>query len=194
MKKTIVLLLLLLPFATLSQHRIITGTVKDAADGSTLPGVTILEKGTANGTTTDSKGNFSLKINESSKLLIFSFIGMRTIEVPVKESNVMHVSMEAVNTTLDEVVVIGYGAVKKSDLTGSVASVKADELKMIPVNSLDQGIQGKVTGVQVTQLSSQPGGATMVRIRGGNSIMAGNEPLYVIDGVLVESQIDLTRQ
>ncbi len=192
MKKTIVLLLLLLPFAALSQHRIITGTVKDAADGSTLPGVTILEKGTANGTTTDSKGNFSLKINESSKLLIFSFIGMRTIEVPVKESNVMHVSMEAVNTTLDEVVVIGYGAVKKSDLTGSVASVKADELKMIPVNSLDQGIQGKVTGVQVTQLSSQPGGATMVRIRGGNSIMAGNEPLYVIDGVLVESQIDLS--
>lgn len=192
MYRTIFLLLLLLPFAALSQQRIITGTVKDAADGSTLPGVTILEKGTTNGTTTDSKGNFSLKINETSKFLIFSFIGMRTIEMPVKESNVMHVSMEAVNTTLDEVVVIGYGAVKKSDLTGSVASVKAEELKMIPVNSLDQGIQGKVTGVQVTQLSSQPGGATMVRIRGGNSIMAGNEPLYVIDGVLVESQIDLS--
>lgn len=192
MKNLLLLLLLFAATAGFGQHRLITGTVTDAADGSTLPGVTILEKGTANGTTTDAKGNFSLKISTNSKTLIFSFIGMRTIEMPVRESNVMQVKMEATNTTLDEVVVVGYGAVKKSDLTGSVASIKAEELKQIPVNSLDQGMQGKVTGVQVTQLSSQPGGAAMVRIRGGNSIMAGNEPLYVIDGVLVESQIDLS--
>jgi TonB-linked SusC/RagA family outer membrane protein len=192
MKKLILFALLLLSAASYGQQRVVTGTVTDAADGSTLPGVTILEKGTANGTTTDSKGNFTLKISAGTKFLIFSFIGMRTIEVQVKEGGPMEVRMEATNTTLDEVVVIGYGAVKKSDLTGSVASIKADDLKQIPVNSLDQGMQGKVTGVQVTQLSSQPGGATMVRIRGGNSIMAGNEPLYVIDGVLVESQVDLS--
>ncbi|MEI7500522.1 MAG: TonB-dependent receptor [Bacteroidota bacterium] len=192
MKKIILISFLFISVAVIGQQRIITGTVTDAAEDITLPGVTILEKGTANGTTTDAKGNFTLKINENTKFLIFSFIGMRTIEMSVKESNVMHVRMEAVNTTLDEIVVIGYGAVKKSDLTGSVASINAEELKKIPVNSLDQGLQGKVTGVQVTQLSSQPGGATMVRIRGGNSIMAGNEPLYVIDGVLVESQIDMS--
>lgn len=192
MKKITLLFLLLISVTAMGQQRVITGTVTDAADGSTLPGVTIVEKGTNNGTTTDHQGNFSLKINASSKILIFSYIGMQTIEMPVKESAVINVKMEATNTLLDEVVVIGYGAVKKSDLTGSVSSIKAEELKKIPVNSLDQGLQGKVTGVQVTQLSSQPGGATMVRIRGGNSIMAGNEPLYVIDGVLVESQIDLS--
>jgi TonB-dependent SusC/RagA subfamily outer membrane receptor len=82
--------------------------------------------------------------------------------------------------------------VKKSDLTGSVASIKTDDLRKIPVNSFDQGIQGKVSGVQVTQLSAQPGGALSLRIRGGNSIMAGNEPLYVIDGVLIESQVDIS--
>jgi TonB-linked SusC/RagA family outer membrane protein len=137
-------------------------------------------------------GNYKLKINENAKVLVFSFIGMKTLELPIKESNVINVQMEVENITLDEFVVIGYGAVKKSDLTGSVATIKSDDLKKIPVNSFDQGITGKVTGVQVTQLSSQPGGATSLRIRGGNSIMAGNEPLYVIDGVLVESQVDLS--
>jgi TonB-dependent starch-binding outer membrane protein SusC len=192
MKNILLLVLLLVSAVAVGQQRVITGTVTDAADGSSLPGVTIVEKGTSNGTTTDPKGNFSLKINADSKFLVFSFIGMKTVEMPVKESNVMTVAMEAENKTLDEVVVIGYGAVKKSDLTGSVASIKADDLKEIPVNSLDQGLQGKATGVQVTQLSSQPGGAVSVRIRGGNSILAGNEPLYVIDGVLMESQVDLS--
>ena len=189
--KILFTLLLAAASLALSAQRVVTGTVTDAADGSSLPGVTILEKGTANGTTTDAQGKFSIKTGDQAKFLVFSFIGMKTVEMPVK-GNVVNVAMEAATSTLDEVVVIGYGAVKKSDLTGSVATIKADEISQIPVNSLDQGMQGKVTGVQVTQLSSQPGGAVSVRIRGGNSIMAGNEPLYVIDGVLMESQVDLS--
>lgn len=192
MKLPLLFSLLLMSAAVFGQQRTITGTVTEASDGTTLPGVTILVKGTTNGTTTDLNGNYTLRVNENAKALVFSFIGMKTTEVPLKDQNVINVKMEIANTTLDELVVIGYGAVKKSDLTGSVASIGNEELKKIPVNSLDQGIQGKVTGVQVTQMSSQPGGATSVRIRGGNSILAGNEPLYVIDGVLTESQIDLS--
>ncbi len=178
--------------AVYGQQRTISGTVTDASDGKSIPGVTILVKGTSIGTTTDMNGTYSLKINESAKLLGFTFIGMKAIELPVTASNVINVSMESEAVNLDEVVVIGYGSVKKSDLTGSVASIRTDDLKKIPVNSFDQGIQGKVSGVQVTQLSSQPGGAMSLRIRGGNSIMAGNEPLYVIDGVLIESQVDMS--
>ena len=192
MKINFLYLILFLSSAAFGQTRNISGTVTDAADGKTIPGATILVKGTTSGTTTDVNGKFSLKVNENAKILVFSFIGMKTIELPIKESNVINVQMEVENVTLDEFVVIGYGAVKKSDLTGSVASIRSDDLKKIPVNSFDQGIQGKVTGVQVTQLSSQPGGAISLRIRGGNSIMAGNEPLYVIDGVLIESAMDFS--
>lgn len=192
MKINLLYLLLFLSAAAFGQTRNISGTVTDAADGKTIPGATILVKGTTTGTTTDVNGKFSLKVNENAKILVFSFIGMKTIELPIKESNVINIQMEVENVTLDEFVVIGYGAVKKSDLTGSVASIRSDDLKKIPVNSFDQGIQGKVTGVQVTQLSSQPGGAISLRIRGGNSIMAGNEPLYVIDGVLIESAMDFS--
>jgi TonB-dependent starch-binding outer membrane protein SusC len=193
MKVTLIYFFLFLSsLAVFGQQRTITGTITEIPDGKTVPGVTIIVKGTTNGTTSDIKGNFSLKINESSKVLVFTYIGMKTVEIPITASTVFNVQMEAEAVNLDETVVIGYGAVKKSDLTGSVASIRTDDLRKIPVNSLDQGIQGKVSGVQVTQLSSQPGGAMSLRIRGGNSIMAGNEPLYVIDGVLIESQVDMS--
>lgn len=193
MKITLIYLFLFLStLAVFGQQRTITGTVTDAADGKTIPGVTVLVKGTSNGTTTDINGKYTLKINEAAKVLLFSFIGMRSMEIPITASNVIDANMISEAVNLDEVVVIGYGSVKKSDLTGSVASIRTDDLRKIPVNSLDQGIQGKVSGVQVTQLSSQPGGAMSLRIRGGNSIMAGNEPLYVIDGVLIESQVDMS--
>jgi TonB-dependent starch-binding outer membrane protein SusC len=175
-----------------SQQRIISGTVTDASDGSTLPGVSVLVKGTTRGTTTDINGLYSLPVIETDKILVFSFIGKIAQEFPIGKSVVMNVSLESANVSLDEVVVVGYGSVKKSDLTGSVSSIKTEDLRKIPINSFDQGIQGKSSGVQVTQLSAQPGGALSLRIRGGNSIMAGNEPLYVIDGVLIESQVDLS--
>lgn len=193
MKTTIIFFCLLLTASlAIAQNRMVSGTVKGSTDTRTIPGVTVMEKGTVNGTTTDSKGYYSLKINNNTKALVFSFMGMKTLELAVKDSDVINAVLEDEKIDLEEVVVIGYGAVKKSDLTGSVASIRAEDLKRIPVNSFDQGIQGKVSGVQVTQLSSQPGGAMSVRIRGGNSIMAGNEPLYVIDGVLIESQVDMS--
>jgi TonB-linked SusC/RagA family outer membrane protein len=191
-KAAVIGLLFLAAMAVYGQQRTITGTVTQASDGRPIPGVTVLEKNTVNGTTTDLNGSYSLKINSNTKALLFSYVGMRTVEAPVTVSNRIDVQMEPRQVDLDEVVVVGYGTVKKSDLTGSVASIKTDELKKIPLNSFDQGIQGKASGVQVTQLSAQPGGALSVRIRGGNSIMAGNEPLYVVDGVLLESQIDLS--
>lgn len=183
---------LLTVFSAYSQQKTITGTVTDVADGKTIPAVTVMVKGTTHGTTTDLDGKYSLKIGEADKILVFSFMGMRTQEIPIRSSLVINVQMESANVDLDEVVVVGYGSVKKSDLTGSVASIKTEDLRKIPVNSFDQGIQGKVAGVQVTQLSAQPGGALSLRIRGGNSIMAGNEPLYVIDGVMIESQVDFS--
>jgi len=189
---TIQLLLLFLSSLAYGQQRTISGTITDAADGKTIPSVSILVKGTTQGTTSDINGYYTLKVNEKDKILVFSYMGMKTIEMPIGTSSVINVTMESSDVSLNEFVVVGYGAVKKSDLTGSVASIKTDDLKRIPVNSFDQGIQGKVSGVQVTQLSAQPGGALSLRIRGGNSIMAGNEPLYVIDGVLIESQIDMS--
>lgn len=186
------LILFLSAFLAYGQQRTITGTVTDASDGTTIPAVTVLVKGTTRGTTTDLNGFYSLKVNETDKTLVFSFMGKKTLEVALGKSSVINASLESADVSLDEVVVVGYGTMKKSDLTGSVASIRTDDLKKIPVNSFDQGIQGKVSGVQVTQLSAQPGGALSLRIRGGNSIMAGNEPLYVIDGVLIESQVDFS--
>ncbi len=182
------LALLLASFQLISQQKTITGFVTDNSDGSTLPGVTVQAQGTNNGTVTDIKGAYSLTIDNSVKVLQFSFMGMRTEERNIGSSTVINVSLEADDISLDEVVVIGYGSVKKSDLTGSVASVNMEKLAEIPANSFDKKLQGRVSGVQVTSLSGQPGGASSVKIRGGNSIMAGNEPLYVIDGVLMESQ------
>ena len=171
-----------------SQQKTITGAVTELSTGFTLPGVTVLEKGTLNGTVSDVQGVYSITVSDTSKLLVFSYIGMNTQEMKITETGRLNVQMENANINLNEVVVIGYGAVKKSDLTGSVASLNMEKLNAIPANSFDKKMQGRIAGVQVTQLSGQPGGATSVRIRGGNSIMAGNEPLYVIDGVIMEGQ------
>jgi TonB-dependent starch-binding outer membrane protein SusC len=178
----------LFAFQSFAQKRTVTGTVTELSTGLTLPGVTVLEKGTTNGTVTDVDGVYVLSISDTSKILVFTFIGMNKQELKIPESGTLNVQMENANINLDEVVVIGYGAVKKSDLTGSVASLNMEKLNEIPTNSFDQKMQGRIAGVQVTSLSGQPGGATSIRIRGGNSIMAGNEPLYVVDGVIMEGQ------
>jgi len=189
---TALILILLSAFLVTAQQRTITGTVTGSGDGKAIPSVTIMVKGTTLGTTTDVNGKYSIGIGDSHKILVFSYIGMKTLDISIGNRSVINVVMESADMSLDEIVVVGYGSVKKSDLTGSVASIKTDDLRRTPLNSFDQGIQGKVSGVQVTQLSAQPGGALSLRIRGGNSIMAGNEPLYVIDGVLIESQVDIS--
>ncbi|RED47840.1 SusC/RagA family TonB-linked outer membrane protein [Seonamhaeicola aphaedonensis] len=165
----------------------VTGTV--TADGQPLPGATVLVKGTTTGTSTDFDGNFSINADANSTL-VFSYVGYATKEVAVGNQTVINVVLEADNA-LDEVVVIGYGTQRKSDLTGSVSSVSAEDLTVVPVSRVDQALQGRATGVQVTQVSGAPGAGTVIRVRGGNSITGSNEPLWVIDGIVVGTNFNL---
>ncbi|GEO06466.1 SusC/RagA family TonB-linked outer membrane protein [Adhaeribacter aerolatus] len=165
---------------------IVTGRVT-SKNNEGLPGVTILLKGTAIGTTTGADGTFSLKLPDASGVLVISFIGYTTQEVAVPGSGKLNVVLADDAKALEEVVVVGYGTQKKSDLTGAITSVKAEDLKTQPLTSIDQGLQGRASGVQVTQSSGQPGAVASIRIRGGNSLQGGNEPLYVIDGFPVYS-------
>jgi TonB-dependent starch-binding outer membrane protein SusC len=162
--------------------RAITGKVTDES-GAGLPGVSVVLKGTQRGTTTNTAGSFSINVPDAGAVLVFSFVGYGPQEIAVGAAQTsLTVSLKADNKSLNEVVVVGYGSVRKSDLTGSVVSIKAEELNRSVVSSFDQGLSGRVAGVQVTQQTGQPGGANSVRIRGGNSINSANEPLYVIDG------------
>ncbi|MBT1708455.1 TonB-dependent receptor [Fulvivirgaceae bacterium PWU5] len=171
---------LLAPLAGQAQTHSVSGVVT-SDDGSPLPGVYVLVKGTANGTATDSNGKYTLNA-PADGTLVFTFIGMRPMERPVSGLTTLDVAMEADISELDEIVVVGYGTQKKSDLTGSVSSISSKEIRSVPVASLSQALQGRAAGVQVMQSSNSPGGGVTVRIRGGNSIQGGNEPLYVVDG------------
>lgn len=150
--------------------------------GESLPGVSIIIKGTSQGTSTDANGNYSLDLPDQNAVLVFSFVGYESREVSVAGRSVVNVTLNADITTLDEVVVIGYGEVRKSDLTGSVASVKGEELNAFPATNVLQAMSGRAAGVQVSQNNGAPGGSISVRIRGTNSIQGSNEPLYVVDG------------
>ncbi|MEO1011848.1 MAG: TonB-dependent receptor [Bacteroidota bacterium] len=160
----------------------VSGTVKDKF-GTPLPGANVVEKGTDNGTQTDFDGNFSLDLENSDAILEISYIGFTTQEIPVQNRNRIDVILAESQTSLDEVVIIGYGTQRKSDLTGSVSSIKSEDLDKQPIATIDQGLQGLAAGVQLQQTSGAPGGAISLKIRGSNSISASNQPLYVIDGL-----------
>jgi len=181
-----IVLVLLSAELSFAQDRVVEGTVQSSS-GETLPGVSVLAQGTNNGTVTDANGAYRISISGASSVLTFSYIGYASQEITVGDRTRIDVTMEPSLETLDEVVVIGYGTVKKSDLTGSVSSVKADEIKAVPTTSFDQALQGRAAGVQVVQTSGAPGAGASIRIRGVSSIKAGNEPLYVIDGMLINS-------
>lgn len=184
MKKLILMSLLwvwLMPAAMAQQQ--VSGKVTDYSTGEDLPGVNILLKGTTTGTITDIDGNYKLEVPGSDAVLVFSFIGYEGEEITVGSQRTIDVQLMPDLTTLDEVVVTGYGTMKKSDLTGAVASVSGEKLRNTVATNVDQALQGRVAGVQVTQNSGQPGGAVSIRIRGTNSITGSNEPLYVIDGI-----------
>lgn len=183
MKKYLLMMLSLFFAAGVwAQGQTITGTVTDGETGETVPGANVIEKGTSNGTTTDFDGNYRLTVSDNA-VLVVSFVGFRAQEVSVGSRSVVDVGLELDVAQLAEVIVIGYGAVKKSDLTGSVVAVNADDLVKGVVLSPDQALQGKIAGVQVLNNSGQPGGSTTVRVRGNASIRAGNGPLFVVDGV-----------
>lgn len=162
----------------------VSGRVTSGVDGQPLPGVSVLVKGTTTGTTTDADGEYTLSVPSlQNSVLTMSFIGYKVQEIPVNNRTQINVTMEEDVTTINEVVVIGYGTQKRSDLTGAVGSVSEERLRERPATSLNQAMSGKIAGVQVNTNSGRPGGKTNVRIRGFSSINSSNNPLYVVDGV-----------
>lgn len=160
----------------------VVGIVTSSADNQPIPGVTVLVKGTTAGTITDENGKYSLSIPAGGKSLVFSFIGMATEEVVIGSQSVINVILRENVVGVDEVVVIGYGTVKKSDLTGSVAVVSTKDLTMNPSSSAAQSLQGRAPGVLVIQ-NSTPGENSTIRVRGVGSINKGSDPIYIVDGV-----------
>lgn len=160
-------------------------TVDDSNEG--LPGVNVFLKGTDNGTITDIDGNYQITVPDESAILVFSFIGYVSQEVAVGSQRTINVIMAEDAQALDEVVVIGYGTQRKSDITGAVTGLNADQFNKGALTSTDQLLQGKVAGVNVVQNSGEPGGGFSINIRGSGSINAGNSPLYVIDGLPIDN-------
>lgn len=170
-----------------AQDLLVKGMVTGAEDGLTIPGVSVVEKGTTNGTTTDFDGKYKIKVGMDA-ILVFSYIGMKTFETTVGSQAELNVALETDNFAMDEVVVVGYGVQKKSDITGSVASVKAEELEKSQVIGVDQALQGRAAGVVVTSNNGSPGAGVSVRIRGIGTVNNA-DPLYVVDGFPMSSGI-----
>ena len=176
---------------TPNQEVEVSGTVTDS-DGVPLPGANVLVKGTSVGVVTDFDGNYQINVPDGGEILVFSYLGFKTLEVPIDGQSTINALLESDSAALDEVVVIGYGEVRRKDLTGSVSKVGGDDLANLPAARIDQNLQGRASGVQVSQISGQPGAATTIRIRGGNSIEGNNEPLWVIDGIIVGTDYNLS--
>lgn len=166
----------------IAQNIEVFGKVSDSETGMPLPGVNIIIEGTNNGTTSDFDGDYSLQVPEENSSLIFSYIGYLEQQIPLQGRSIINISLVPDSESLDEVVLIGYGAVRKSDLTGSVSQVSSEDVNAFPAANVLQALEGRAAGVQVLQSSGAPGAGVNVRIRGINSIQGGNEPLYVIDG------------
>tara|TARA_R110000868_G_scaffold107780_2_gene294772 strand:- start:32119 stop:35226 length:3108 start_codon:yes stop_codon:yes gene_type:complete len=171
-----------------AQQKNLTGTIT-TTNGEPLPGVNIVQKGTTNGTVSDFDGNYSIAA-PSGSILVFTSIGIKTMEVAVGQANVYNVNMEEDNTLLEEVVVVGYGTQKKSDVTGALVSVSSEEINSRPVNNAIEAMQGKAAGVDIST-NERPGQVGSITIRGVRSLSASNSPLYVLDGIpLISGGID----
>ena len=171
----------------MTKAQTVTGVV--SAEGQPLPGASVSIKGTTKGVSTDFDGNYTIKV-DSGATLVFSFVGYSSKEIIVGSQKTINVNLDADNQ-LAEIVVIGYGTQRKSDLTGSVSTVSAKDVAELPVSRVDQALQGRAAGVQITQTSGAPGAGTAIRVRGGNSITGSNQPLWVIDGIIVGTDFNL---
>ena len=189
MKSRIICILLLLVGVSgiYAQSLTVTGKVVDN-EGLEVIGGNVTVKGKQNtGTITDINGRYTITVSDPQKdVLVFSFIGLENMEVVVKGRKQIDVTMKAASVLLDEVVAIGYATVKRKDLTGSVASVRSDDLVKVPSSDVTQALAGRMAGVQIIQTDGQPGATMSVRVRGGISITQSNEPLYIIDGFPTE--------
>lgn len=182
-KSASVFLFLLAAMTAYAQKHVVTGTITDEGNGP-MPGVNVIVKGTTIGTASDGNGEFSIEAGDD-EILVISFIGYATQEIRVGAQTKIDIKLLEDVATLGEVVVVGYGTQKKSDITGAISSVSGENLRGSITASVDQALQGRVAGVQVTQNTGQPGGVVSIRIRGTNSLTQSSEPLYVIDGIQV---------
>ncbi len=191
MKSKIIYLLFLLPLFTFAQSKLIGGVIKDA-DGNLLPGVSVVNMTTELGNLTDFDGNFTIKASEGDVLKI-SYIGMETKDITVGASNKLDVVLTASVEQIEEVVVVGYGVSTKRDLVGSISTVKAEDIELQPAANAVESIQGLTTGIEIVE-SGEPGEAPVVRIRGLGTAGAGRDPLYVVDGIMVDDINDINSQ
>jgi len=165
-----------------AQIGLVKGTIDDASNGSTLPGATVLIKGTNTGTVTNIDGKYSISVN-GNVILVFSYIGYKTKEIPVRPNTTVNVQLDPTASNLNELVVIGYGVVKKKDATGSVTAINSKNFNKGFITSPADLLAGKVAGVQITNAGGAPGSGSVIRIRGGSSLSASNDPLIVVDGI-----------
>jgi len=178
-------LILILSTSVYAQQVTVTGKVTDETNMG-LPGVSVLVKGGKKGTTTDFDGNFEISVS-ASKTLIFSYLGYQAQEMRVGKKSIINIQLQVDTNQLNEVVVIGYGEVKRKDLTGSLGSIEVGEVSKAPVSSLDQAMAGRISGVQVTSSQGRPGSSSSIKIRGTGSLTQSSSPLYVVDGFPIEN-------
>ncbi|MEO7988246.1 MAG: TonB-dependent receptor [Chryseolinea sp.] len=182
LSRYLAVLLLLVTASAWSQSRTVSGKVTSSDDGTSLPGVNVVEKGTNNGTISNANGEFSFSVGPNATL-VFSFVGYTAQEVPVGAQTTFNVVLVSDVTALSEVIVIGYGNVEAKDATGALVALKSENFNQGVIASPEQLMQGKIAGVQITTTSGEPGAAANIRIRGTSSVLGGTQPLYVIDGV-----------
>ena len=189
MKKLLQSLFFLMIFAgsAFSQERTVSGTVTSKEDGLPISGVSVRIKGAPGGIVTSNTGKYSLTVSSKATGIEFSFIGFLTQTITLGSSNVVNAALVGVSKSLDELVIVGYGTQKKGSLTGAQGSVSAKEIENTPILNAQQGLQGRVAGVQVTQSSGTPGGGISINIRGTSSISGSNQPLYVVDGIPINT-------
>ena len=192
MKKNLLLLMLalLLPAFMYGQEQTVSGTVLDTYKMG-VPGASIVEKGTTNGTITDFAGNYTLTVSNKNATLVFSFIGYKTQEIPVAGKAKVDVILQENAEQLDEVVVTGYQNIQRRDLVGSITTVKAKDIIMPSYTTIDQMLQGRVAGMVVTNTSSRVGTAPKIQIRGTSTLLGNQDPLWVVDGIIQEDPLEL---
>lgn len=170
----------------------ISGTIVDAADKMALPGVNVVEKGTSNGVSTDFDGNFSFTVRSGSATLVLSFIGYKTQEIALNGRTSINIELGQDQEALEEVILVGYGSVKKSDLTGAVSTISGADLKKQPISNIGEALTGRLAGVRVTSAEGSPDAEINIRVRGGGSLTQDSSPLIIVDGFPVNSLSDIS--
>lgn len=182
----LVYLLAFVPNFLMGQQRTVSGTVISKEEGLPLPGVTVALEGSTLATSTDTEGNFSLTLPDANGTLSFRLLGYQHQQISLEGQGVLRVEMSEMGSDLDEVVVVGYGTQRKSEVTGAISSVKAADLETLPLNRIEQSLQGRTSGVTIAANSGQPGSAATIRVR-GITTFGNNNPLWVVDGVVVDA-------